>query len=126
LGTKQVAVTESEFNLNTLFSEVFSIHKFKTDEKNIELNLVKGLPDSKSIIKSDKIKILKALNNLIENAIKFTEKGYVEFGYQVIDNTLIIHVKDSGKGIAPENLEKIFGRFSQENENVAKNMVVWA
>ncbi|PLX22807.1 MAG: hypothetical protein C0599_05545 [Salinivirgaceae bacterium] len=120
LGTKQVMVEESEFNLNELFSEVYAIHKIKADEQNIALNIIKGLPDGKSMVKSDKMKILKALNNLIENAIKFTSEGYVEFGYQVVDNDLIIHVKDTGIGISTENFEKIFGRFSQEEKSTSK------
>jgi signal transduction histidine kinase len=121
LGTKQVMVEETEFNLNELFAEVYSIHKIKTDEKNIEIKIVKGLPDSKSLVRLDKMKILKVLNNLIENAIKFTSEGFVEFGYQVVDENLMIHVKDTGIGVSTENFDKIFGRFAQEEKNTSKN-----
>jgi signal transduction histidine kinase len=120
LGTKQVKVEENDFSFNELFSEVYSIHKMRADEKQIEFKLIKGLPDEKSMIRSDKLKILKALNNLIENAMKFTSEGYVELGYQVVDNFLVVHVKDTGIGILKDNFDKIFGRFSQENDDVSK------
>ena len=58
------------------------------------------------------------MNNLIGNALKFTKKGTVSFGYQLKANNLEFYVEDTGIGIAPEMHEEIFKRFRQV-ENTA-------
>jgi CheY-like chemotaxis protein len=58
--------------------------------------------------------------NLINNAIKFTRKGKIEFGYLVKKEKIRIYVKDTGIGIAPENHELIFMRFRQVNASASR------
>jgi signal transduction histidine kinase len=71
-------------------------------------------------LETDQHKLHKILSNLIENAIKFTTKGYVEFGVCESDNGRVcFYVKDTGIGISPDNLEKIFHRFSQEHDDIS-------
>ncbi len=65
------------------------------------------------------------MSNLLENAIKFTEIGFVEFGY-ALDKThdepvLKLYVKDTGIGINRDRLEVIFERFSQGDKSIAPN-----
>ncbi len=95
LGTKQVKAVEKEICLNDLFLELFSIFDIKAKENRTPLYLCKGLNDKDSIIYTDKSKLNKILSNLLTNALKFTNDGYVEFGYQLIENKLEIYVKDT-------------------------------
>lgn len=119
LETQQVKVHKQEVNLNSVLLEIFSIFELKTKEKNISLQLNKGLSDIQSEIFTDKLKLQKVLNNLVENAVKFTHVGEIEIGY-LLSDTLEIWVKDSGIGIPEKNLQVIFDRFLQvESTNKA-------
>ena len=117
LETKQEKIQESEFCLNDLLMELFSIFSLKKQDNNIPIYVVKALDDKESYIISDLSKLNKILSNLIENAIKFTHSGYVEFGYKIEADKLILYVKDTGIGIATKNQNLIFERFSQEKKD---------
>ncbi|MCF6365033.1 MAG: PAS domain S-box protein [Bacteroidales bacterium] len=119
LGTKQIKATEHKLCLNDLLYELFSIFDIKAKENKTPLYLIKGLSDKKSTITTDESKLNKILSNLLENALKFTNTGYIEFGYNIINNKIEIYVKDTGIGIKPEKQKTIFERFSQEDEGIS-------
>jgi PAS domain S-box-containing protein len=124
LGTKQVQVKEKQICLNDLLSELFLIFDIKTKENKLKLYLKKGLTDKESNILIDDIKLNKILGNLLENALKYTEKGFIEFGYQLkLDcepRKLEFYVKDTGIGIISEKQGTIFERFSQEDKEFTR------
>ncbi|MBU1577853.1 MAG: PAS domain S-box protein, partial [Bacteroidetes bacterium] len=120
LETKQEKLNETEFYLNDLIMELFSIFNLKSTERNIPIYLKKGLADSQSHIIADKSRLHKILSNLLENAIKFTSEGFIELGYYVEKTNLILYVKDTGIGIAPANHAMIFERFSQEDKELSR------
>jgi len=64
-------------------------------------------------ILSDKNRLIQVIINLLSNAIKFTPQGVIQYGYDLVDNdqTVRIYVKDSGKGIPSDKLDKVFERF---------------
>jgi len=121
LETKQVKPLITEVNLNSLLLEMFSIFELKAVEKGVGLHLSRGLSDTKSEIFTDKTKLLKILNNLVENALKFTHVGTVEIGYKLEDGALNIWIKDTGIGIEPGKQNLIFDRFSQASKNTSKD-----
>ncbi len=127
LGTKQVKVVEKEICLNDLLLELFSIFDIKAKEKKTPLYLKKGLSDKESRILTDETKLNKILSNLLENALKFTNTGFIEFGYRIVGTArdlslLQIYVEDSGIGIKPESQKTIFDRFSQEEKGLTRNV----
>ncbi len=122
LGTKQVKVSESEVCLNDLLSELFSIFDIKAKENKIQLHLKKELSDINSVIFTDKTKLNKILSNLLENALKFTNEGFIEFGYTVVNNEIEIYVKDTGIGVKTDNQKKIFERFAQEEKGLSRKV----
>lgn len=122
LGTKQIQANENEFCLNDLLLDLFAIFDIKAKENKTPLYLKNGLSDRKSIIISDSGKLHKILSNLLENALKFTKQGFIEFGYKLIDNNLEIYVKDTGVGIRSDKHEVIFERFSQEDVEISKKV----
>jgi len=85
-------------------------------EKNLDFKLKKGLTDKQSLILIDQSKLKQVLFNLLMNAIKFTNEGYVETGYMLKNGMLEFYVRDTGIGIPRQYQEKIFKRFSQADK----------
>ena len=122
LGTKQVKVIEKEVCLNDFFFELFTVFDVKAKENKIPLYLRKGLSDKESTVLIDETKLNNVLGNLLENALKFTRNGFIEFGYKKIGSNLEIYVKDTGIGIKSDRQKSIFGRFSKEEKESSKNI----
>jgi len=120
LGTKQVESDNKEVCLNDVLLDLFSIFVIKAKEQQIPLYLKKGLSDRQSTIYTDEIKLQKILSNLLENALKFTNSGFVELGYELKNNYLEIYVKDTGIGIEKSKHNEIFNRFSQADKGLSR------
>jgi len=119
LETKQVTAQISEVCLNDMLFELFSIFDIRAKQNNLPLYMKKGLANEQSYINTDPSKLRKILSNLIENALKFTNNGFIEFGYATKDNELEIYVKDTGIGIDASKRETIFKRFSQAEKEIS-------
>ena len=113
----QMAVLLSDTNINEQTEFIHTFFKPEAETKGIQLRCRNGLPLSKANIKTDTEKVYAILTNLVKNAIKFTDKGSIEFGYVVQQNNgdteLEFYVKDTGQGIARDRQEAIFERFVQ-------------
>jgi len=96
------------------------------EEKNVALKLHID-PALKTHVLGDQTRFFQVLNNLVHNAVKFTQaSGTVDVSLQVIDQTedtinLKIEVKDSGIGISKENLSIIFNRFTQADSSTSRS-----
>jgi len=113
----QVKTKINETNIENLLNEINSIFSLKA--KNKELAFYYKPPITKlKIIKTDEIKLFQIISNLLTNSIKFTNAGYVEFGYNFKTDFIEFYVKDSGIGIKPEFHEKIFERFRQADQSI--------
>jgi CheY-like chemotaxis protein len=96
----------------------FEIEKKQKFKEEIELVAHKGLENNEAEIFSDRARIFQIISNLIGNAIKFTEKGAIEFGYKIINKEKVIFfVKDTGIGIDREKQSIIFERFRQVDDS---------
>ena len=115
IETGNLGVIEKQVFLNKVMEELHSFFK-PLIKPGIEFYLEKGLADKDSFIISDEIKIRKVLTNIINNALKFTEKGQISFGYKLKQNELEFFIDDSGIGIPEEFIPNIFNRF-QKAEN---------
>jgi signal transduction histidine kinase/CheY-like chemotaxis protein len=113
LETGQMEVSNEEVNVNSLLQELFIKYNTKTHEQNINLSFYKDLIDKQSIIYCDNYKLRQILENLLSNALKFTQVGHIIFGYVRNNGFLIFYVEDSGIGIKPDHHTKIFERFQQ-------------
>ncbi len=121
LETSQVDLNKDSFSLNELIMELFAQFNSQAIEKYIPIKIKLGLPDWQSKIISDKYKLKKILTNLLENAIKYTNEGYIEIGYYLVDNYLKVYIEDTGIGISHQKKDVIFERFTQEEEGFSKD-----
>ncbi|GAB4285151.1 MAG: hypothetical protein Kow0068_10420 [Marinilabiliales bacterium] len=106
------------FNINDLLDELYFDFKQKIIKDNIGIEFIKQDNNSLAFpfILSDKTRVYQIIDNFIDNAIKNTKQGFIEFGYSFDyegDNKIIFYVKDTGCGIKKENFEIIFDRFRQ-------------
>ncbi len=110
-----VDMAHSEVDIQKLVTFYYDFFLPETEMKGLEFNLV--LPRDRKLIKvhGDKNKLDSVLINLIKNAIKCTEKGKIEFGYEVLGDDLRFFVKDTGMGINIESIDVIFDRFTQSD-----------
>ena len=76
-----------------------------------EVELLLDLPATDTIITTDPLRLKQVINNLINNAIKFTSKGAITLGYRQNNNQVSIFVKDTGTGIDEDKINHIFERF---------------
>jgi PAS domain S-box-containing protein len=109
----QMEVLISATNINEQIEYIYAFFKHEMERKGLQLLFKNGLPKNAAVIKTDKEKLYGILTNLVKNAIKFTEVGTIEFGYEYKDGFLEFYVKDSGIGIPKERQEAIFERFVQ-------------
>lgn len=72
-----------------------------------------GLNDEDAFISSDGTRFIQIISNLLNNALKFTKNGSIDFGYTVNDIMIEFYVCDSGIGIPSDELTKIFDSFYQ-------------
>lgn len=113
------------FPIRSLVDQLKSILLYSFQKKNIELKIQID-PKIPNFLKMDLIRIRQILINLIGNAVKFTEKGFVIFEIkilEIIDETrakLLFNVQDTGIGIEKESFEKIFEMFSQEDSSTTR------
>ena len=120
IETGIVDVKLTDTNINEQIDYIQTFFTPIAEKKKILLITHKSLPESESIVSTDNEKIYAVLINLVNNALKFAEKGEVEFGYSDKGKNLEFFVRDTGKGIKPENQELIFERFRQDNESVLR------
>jgi PAS domain S-box-containing protein len=106
-----------ETNINEKIEFTYKFFKPEVESKGLQFLFKNGLPSTESIISTDNEKVYAVLTNLVKNAIKFTRKGIIEFGYEKKGNYLEFFVKDSGIGIDKNQQAIIFERFRQGSES---------
>lgn len=117
LETRQEAISITPLPLNQVMKELESVFQPRALSKNIALRSIIPDDDNELVLETDEMKLKQVLNNLIANAIKFTAKGSVTFGYRRNDNVALFFVEDTGIGIPPDSQEIIFERFRQAKNN---------
>jgi len=109
-------IHRTQFELNSFLDDLINFyqadqHKF---HRAIDLLLCKANPNDQIQIVCDRNRLKQIITNLIDNALKFTTKGHIKLGYQIVDNsTISFSVEDTGIGIPIDKQRDIFERFKQ-------------
>ncbi len=119
----EIRIEDEDCQINKILDEQLIFNKemkVKINKQHIELRVRKGVENDNFTIRTDPYRIRQILANLISNAIKFVEEGYVEFGYEVKNEKLQFYVKDTGIGIPDDKQKVIFDRFRQAEESYTR------
>lgn len=105
--------------MQNLVKEIFDLFHIEASTKNLEFTYTihSDVPEE---ILSDPGRIRQILFNLIGNAIKFTETGFVSLIISKKGNSLLFEIKDSGIGISPDKLPSLFQKFSQVDTSTSR------
>jgi signal transduction histidine kinase len=113
IETGQTQVCMDDLNLIELLDSLYTSFKPKVEAKGLTLNRAFRVSDEQAFIKTDRNKLYTIMSNLIENALKYTKSGYVEYGCSIEADLVQFYVKDSGIGISECKRKIIFSSFVQ-------------
>jgi signal transduction histidine kinase len=120
----RVALHESEFSLNELLADKCRSLEPLAAAKRLSLAI--ELPQPELWLRADRIKLARVLRNLVTNAIQYTARGGVTIAAAAMpDGGATIRVSDSGMGIAPEHVQRIFGDFTHLNRRASDPSSGW-
>lgn len=119
MDAEKVKLDLQVFDYHQLIEETCFLFANKAHEKGVELSIYIE-PDCVNLIKADSLRIRQVIANLLGNAIKFTESGFIELSTYSKNDHLYIAVKDSGVGISKINQTKIFQSFQQEDNSTTR------
>lgn len=113
----EVQVNLSQCDVNEQLQYALNFFKPDADSKGLKFFLEYQLPDEQATVTTDPLKLQVILSNLVKNAIKYCDNGSVAFGCKLKEEYLEFYVSDTGIGIPPMTIGKIFERFVQANTN---------
>ncbi len=121
IETGQLTINKAEVDVDRLLKELFDVYKNETEEKKLHYSF--EIPENNKIVKvvTDEKRLNQVLSKLLNNAIKFTHRGSIRFGYTIEKDFLQFFVSDTGKGISRNIKHDIFERFIQEDHNIARD-----
>lgn len=115
----RITLSLKSIDVKSLFDEILSIFAIKIKEKKLDFSI--DIDDSvPRYIIHDEVRLRQVLFNVIGNAVKFTESGYIKVTVKYIDRDLKVVVEDTGAGIKKDNFTKIFDAFIQQDDQGSK------
>jgi PAS domain S-box-containing protein len=120
IDTGQTEIFEVETNIDLLFTQLQDKFRKSAKVKDIELNSYCDVSGGNAVVITDEGKLRSVLTHLIDNAIKFTDKGKVEFGCSLNGNFLQFNVSDTGIGIDASFHTSVFERFRQVETELSR------
>lgn len=124
ISTRKITLHTELLDLRNIASEAYNIISFAVGQKNIKMlfNFSEELP---AYVRTDGLRLKQVLINLLNNAVKFTEKGEIELSICVLSREknkvkIQFSVRDTGIGIAEDKQEDIFSAFTQENSSITQ------
>ena len=116
----KMEIVNTEYNLRDILDNLTKLIKPRIGEKDIEVK-TNFAPDIPNVLYGDSGKVKQVITNILTNAAKYTEKGEIVFTVNCVNNAnncrLIISVRDTGRGIKTEQIDKLFTKFQRLDED---------
>lgn len=112
----QLKINKSEFDLRKLIDEqlvMFRQNLESLDKTHLDLRLNWNMTENIVLMNTDPFRLKQIMSNLLNNAIKFTDSGFIELGVELFNGFIKIYIKDTGIGIEEQKQKVIFDRFMQ-------------
>jgi len=123
IASNKIKLVQSEVSINSLIEKVARNFVGSIKSKGLELRV--KIPDDNIIIRTDEKLLSQVLNNLIDNAVKFTKEGFINIELNRIrgkdNSTCQIKIQDTGIGIPGDCYEMVFSEFRQASEGLSRN-----
>ena len=120
LTTKKSKPQNRIISLDKELNILSEIYKSKAQYKGLDFHFENDIKKESDLIISDKSRLIKAIGNLLDNAIKFTQNGEVNMRSNLLKDKLKITISDTGIGIRPELSKDVFHEFYQEEKELSK------
>lgn len=122
LETGMLKILKKEIDIQKLLTEVYAQCKLRmSDNQKMKLDLLLDIPEERIQLHTDQGRLVQIFMNLLNNSLKFTERGHIQFGVFHHDESKIgFYVSDTGIGMAPEKQGHIFERFRQADESTTR------
>lgn len=111
----QISFTFANCDLSQLVEDIYNTHRLLMPEG---VELIREFPETPAIINTDRFRLTQMVTNFINNATKFTTRGYIKVKYEYSDDNqhILISVEDTGKGIPEDEIKLVFERFQKLDE----------
>lgn len=120
IEANKMEISNTKYNIKTESENLYKLIKPRIGEKTIEF-VMNIAPDVPTTLYGDKGKVKEIMTNLLTNAVKYTEQGEINLEISCINkndnSTIIISVEDTGRGIKPEKIDKLFTKFERLDED---------
>lgn len=118
IEANELTIFQKDTNIKDILKELYQTYQESRKniyKQHVEIKIDPALLEKNFILKTDPIRFKQIMSNLINNAFKYTEKGSVEFGYELnkTENTVQFFIKDTGIGIPKDKFDEIFKRFNK-------------
>jgi signal transduction histidine kinase len=117
IETQSLKLNVERVNLNELVSDVIEDQRNDIEKTNKDIRLLHEPQQDHSIkVDADRNRLTQVISNLLGNAIKFTNEGTISVTEEVRDSMVLVSVKDTGQGIDPEIMPRLFTKFAAKSE----------
>jgi len=120
IESNQICVQYSEVNIKTILDYYYQKYIPLANKKGLTIKLSEQLNDETLVVETDRNILDIILVNLLDNALKFTNNGYIELGYSLKENSIAFFIKDTGVGIPSDRINAIFERFIQADLKITR------
>jgi len=111
IETGQFTVKPEETNLKSIFRQLNISFQSEINNRHQDVELIADIPEQEVVLHTDVTRLEQVMHKLMSNAMKFTTRGSIRFGYREEPGTVRFFVKDTGAGIQKKQISRVFDRF---------------